>query len=321
MTLKVSASIPIVDLCSTTSPADDADIARTLDDALTGHGFCYLRGHNVDPLCITDIFHANQDFHQLSQASKDAVKINAFHRGYIGLNESTTVTSSVESVTQPNQSESFMLMQPVGPDHARWGTAVFGPNQWPDTLMPAFQERCLRYYTAMVALAHELTQRLATALGHKSDVFDNAFSDPTVFLRLIRYPACNPDSPAQTCGSAAHTDHGFVTLVAQDSNGGLEVRNSDHRWVPVEPIPGTLVLNVADMLSLWSGGRWLSTPHRVVLNDSERYSVAFFFDPAFDTTVQPLGGLGESSGAERSLHYGHYLMERFDKNYDYRCEE
>ena len=72
------------------------------------------------------------------------------------------------------------------------------------------------------------------------------------------------------------------------------------------------------MLSVISGGRWPSTPHRVVLNERERYSVAFFFDPNFDAAIYPMLSAGLPSREVLQVHYGEYLMERFDKNYHYR---
>ena len=308
----------MIDLGSGTSPVDDPYVAQKLDSALRSDGFCYLTGHGVPQRHIQNIFAANRQFHALPEVDKTAISINPTHRGYIGLGTNTTLSSSVETPTRPNSSESFIAMQQVDPDHPRWGTAIFGPNQWPDSLPSKFRIDLESYYGSMECLARQLVQRLAVALGYSFDAFNEFFLDPTVFLRLLRYPIYENNTPAGTYGSAPHTDHGFLTLVAQDMNGGLEVSSPDKGWLSVKPIPGTFVLNVADMLSLASGGRWPSTPHRVVLSNSERYSVAFFFDPSFDTTMQPLGSLNKSIENKQSIHYGTYLMNRFDENYDYR---
>ena len=308
----------MIDLGSGTSPVDDPYVAQKLDSALRSDGFCYLTGHGVPERHIQNIFAANRQFHALPEVDKTAISINPTHRGYIGQGTNTTLSSSVETPTRPNSSESFIAMQQVDPDHPRWGTAIFGPNQWPDSLPSKFRIDLESYYGSMECLARQLVQRLAVALGYSFDAFNEFFLDPTVFLRLLRYPIYENNTPAGTYGSAPHTDHGFLTLVAQDMNAGLEVCSPDKGWLSVKPIPGTFVLNVADMLSLASGGRWPSTPHRVVLSNSERYSVAFFFDPSFDTTMQPLGSLNKSIENKQSIHYGTYLMNRFDENYDYR---
>ena len=314
----LNPSLPIVDIHSGTSPIDDPSIAQQLDMALQKHGFCYISGHNIATDIVKTAFDATHRFHALAAPAKQDIKINPFHRGYIGFNTSTAVTSSVEKPFRPNYSESFMAMQPVFPDHARWGTAIFGPNQWPESLMPAFKTEVEDYYEAMQYLALELVQRLAVALGQDPLIFDQVFDDPTVFLRLLHYPAVADSTTAGGYGSAPHTDHGFLTLVSQDLTGGLEVLTRDSQWIPAVPIPDTFVLNVADMLSYWSGGRWPSTPHRVSLSAKERYSVAFFFDPTFETQVRPFPSLTRPGDNDSPVHYGNYLMHRFNSNYDYR---
>ena len=314
----MNPTLPIVDIRSGTSPVDNPSVAQQLDEALQKHGFCYISGHNIATDNIKRIFETTHRFHRLSESAKQTIKINPFHRGYIGFNTSTAVTSSVEKPVQPNYSESFIAMQTVFPDHARWGTAIFGPNQWPEPLMPGFKTEVEDYYGAMESLALELVQRLAVALGQDPHIFDQAFDDPTVFLRLLHYPAVTNSMPTDGRGSAPHTDHGFITLVSQDLAGGLEVLSRDKQWIPAVPIPDTFVLNVADMLSYWSGGRWPSTPHRVSLSNKERYSIAFFFDPTFETQVRPFPSLTRPGDDDSPIHYGNYLMHRFNNNYDYR---
>ncbi|HCK76159.1 MAG TPA: hypothetical protein DHW07_03345 [Gammaproteobacteria bacterium] len=313
--------IPCIDIRSGMSAVSDPVIANALDQALATHGFCYIQGHGITDAQHSQIFEANRVFHELSEEDKNAIAVNPFHRGYIGQSASQTVTSSVVTATHPNRSESFMVMQSVSPDHPRWDSAIFGPNQWPESLGGVFRTQCLRYFEAMRALADELTQRLAVALRLRPDAFKNWFDEPTIFLRLLRYPAASAADHPNEFGSAPHTDHGFLTLVAQDSTGGLEVQGTDGTWIPLPPLRNTLILNVADMLSIISGGRWPSTPHRVVLNQKERYSTAFFYDPNFDATIQAKVSSATSVKDEMPIRYGDYLMERFRTNYFYRSEK
>tara|TARA_Y100001934_G_scaffold24569_1_gene27224 strand:- start:443 stop:1399 length:957 start_codon:yes stop_codon:yes gene_type:complete len=316
----MTITIPCVDLQSATSSVSDSRIAKQLDEALSSHGFCYIQGHGISVTQISQIFEANRAFHQLPQKDKEAIAVNAFHRGYIGKGASQTVTSSVATATRPNRSESFMMMQSVSPDHTRWGSAVFGPNQWPESMGTHFRTQCCNYFKAMQNLADDLTQRLAVALGLRPDAFSHWFTEPTVFLRLLKYPAATATDPQGEFGSAPHTDHGFLTLVAQDSTSGLQVQGTDGIWIPLPPVRDALVLNVADMLSVISAGRWPSSPHRVVLNRNERYSTAFFYDPNFSAMIEPQVSSATSTENEVRIHYGEYLMARFAKNYRYRVE-
>ena len=78
-------------------------------------------------------------------------------------------------------------------------------------------------------------------------------------------------------GARAHTDTNAFTILAQDNNGGLEIRNRDNEWVAVPPIEGTLVVNVGEVLKVWSDGIFSLTLHRVINRSGRRrYSIPFF---------------------------------------------
>ena len=311
-------AIPIVDIRSSTSAVDDPVIATLLNAALSQFGFCYISGHTIATEVTQNLLNSARKFHLLPIAKKKRLKINSYHRGYIESESSQTITSSIESAAQPNRSESFMVMRETLPSDPRFGSQLFGPNQWPDTLIPELKKHCTAYAEAMEKLSLELVQRLGVALGLGPNALLELFNDPTYFLRLIKYPPLNPNDSPAPFGSAPHTDHGFMTLVHQDDTAGLEVLSSNGRWMPVNPVPNTLVLNVADMLSIISNGRWKSTPHRVILGPQPRESTAFFFDPDFDAKINPLVEIRNSDNRSDPIRYGDYILERFGQNYQYR---
>ncbi len=91
-------------------------------------------------------------------------------------------------------------------------------------------------------------------------------------LRLLHYPPQKPDEDGVHLGARAHTDTNAFTILAQDDNGGLEIRNRDNEWVAVPPIAGTFVVNVGEVLKVWSDGIFSSTLHRVINRSGrERY--------------------------------------------------
>ena len=294
----------------------DAALARQLDDAFRNTGFCYIRGIGVRQDLVDGVFEASRRFHAQSRAAKDAIAMNRFHRGYMAPKTSVLETSSVARVTRPNDSESFMLMHEVPQDDPRYGRPLDGPNQWPD--LPGFREPVEAYERAMHAFCLRFLRPLALALDLPADWFAPYFGQPTTFLRLLHYPPQPPDSPDDAFGSAPHTDYGFVTVLVQDSQGGLEVRRHDGSWLPAPPISGTWVVNVADMLSRWTNGRWQSTPHRVKnLSGGDRYSCPYFFDMSMDAVVGTVPTC-DGPGAAAPVRYGDYLLERLDRNYAYR---
>ena len=320
-TITVSERLPVIDLGDLRDdPTADDLIAGALDEAFRRVGFCYFANTGIDPGVLRDVFAASRAFHALPAADKQAIAINRFHRGYMAPKTSLIQTSSVARVTQPNNSESFMLMHEVSPDDPRFGTPLNGPNRWPAAL-PDFRAAVSRYDTALRSFCLRLLRPIARALDLPRDALAPYFRQPTTFLRLLHYPPQPPDAPDDAFGSAPHTDYGFITILAQDSVGGLEVRPRDGDWMPAPPIPDTFVVNVADMLARWTNDRWQSTPHRVKnLSGGDRYSCPYFFDMDLDATVACLPTC--HSPGEPPLYapvrYGDYLIERLDRNYQYR---
>lgn len=296
--------------------AADTDLARQFDQAFRQTGFCYIRDTGVDQTLVDSVFDASRRFHALPRSVKDAIAMNQYHRGYMAPKTSVIETSTVARVTKPNDSESFMLMHEVAPDDPRFGRPLDGPNQWPD--LPGFRSAVEAYDQAMHAFCLRFLRPLALALDLPADWFASYFQQPTTFLRLLHYPPQPVNADDDAFGSAPHTDYGFVTVLAQDNQGGLEVRRRDGTWLQAAPIPGTWVVNVADMLARWTNGRWQSTPHRVKnLSGGDRYSCPYFFDMSMDSVVGVVPTCN-GPGAMPPVRYGDYLMERLDRNYAYR---
>jgi len=313
-------TLPIVDFAALgTSDAADRALARDLDSIFSGIGFCYFRNIGVPQPLVDALFAASARFHAQPEPAKRALAMNATHRGYMAPNSSVIVTSSVATVKRPNYSESLMLMHEVAATDSRYGTEVHGPNQWPD--LPGFRATVEAYEAAMRAFCTRLLRPMALALDLPPDWFAPHFLKPTTFLRLLHYPPQPPDAPDDAFGSAPHTDYGFLTILCQDTAGGLEVRRTDGTWLKAPPIPGTWVVNVADMLSRWTNRRWQSTPHRVKnLSGGDRFSNPYFFDMDMDSIVACVPTCTGPANPPRWApeRYGDYLMERLDRNYAYR---
>lgn len=316
--------IPLIDVsaCYADDPTKGVPLANRFRATLVTSGFAYLTGHKITPDLEAGVRHAARRFFSLPMAEKRRLAINEAHRGYMAPNSSLIVTSSVARVSKPNQSESIIFLHdsPDADEHGDTHGPLQGHNQWPDEqgefAVAGFRAAINSYRVAIEDLARRLTRVLALSLGVEADRFDPDFTSPTTWFRLLHYPPQEPE--AGLFGSAPHTDYGFVTLLAQDDVGGLEVRPKGRTdWIPAPPIPGTLVMNVGDMLERWSNGLYPSTPHRVTnLSGCERYSHPFFFDPGLETVVEPLPVLGTPKF--QPVCFGDYVMERLDKNYAYR---
>lgn len=297
-------------------------IASTLRSHLERTGFLYVVGHPVTTAQIEAVRDMSRRFFALSEDEKSKLKIDRNFRGYLAFAGSTIVTSSVEQVTKPNQSESLFFLHEVGKDDLRAlaGEPLQGPNQWPDEdVLPGFRDTIESYVEAMTVLGRKMARAISISLDLPADSLDRYFAQPTTFLRLLHYPPQPPEDGL--FGSAPHTDYGFITLLAQDDVGGLEVMNKDGDWVAAPPVQGSFVMNVGDILARWSNDIFVSTPHRVINRSGrERYSQPFFFDPSMDEEIDVLPSCvgPEEKKTYEPILYGDYLMERIDKNYHYR---
>jgi isopenicillin N synthase-like dioxygenase len=143
-----------------------------------------------------------------------------------------------------------------------------------------------------------------------------------VRTRLLHYPPQSDDTrESDQSGAAAHTDYGAITILWQDDVGALQVRNRQGRWIDAPYVDGTFVINIWDMLELWSNDLFVSTPHRVVNRSGrERYSIATFFDPDFDAKIECLPNCSSAHNPPKHepLVAGDYIVSRYDGSYAYR---
>ncbi|KAI6701277.1 hypothetical protein NL676_015601 [Syzygium grande] len=177
-----------------------------------------------------------------------------------------------------------------------------------------FGEAFEEYAQEVEKLAYKLMGLIAQSLGLPASRFDEFFKDQTSFIRLNHYPPC--PVPHLALGLGRHKDMGvhLQTILAQDDVGGLEVkRKSDGEWVFVKPIPDAFVINVGDIIQVWSNETYESVEHRVMVNsEKERFSIPFFFNPSHYTMVQPLKELTDEHNPPkyRPYNWGKFLVTR-----------
>ena len=320
----IPTTIPTIDLAGLEAEAGCARVAAAMSEAYSQWGFAYIVNHGVADDLVAAVFDASRRFHAQPLDAKQAIAVNRGHRGYIALASSTDVASSIEAADQPNHSASFIKLRELEPDELTPANPLAAPNQWPaEETLPSFRSALDAYEAAVEQVARGLVRAMAVAFGLEPHALDSGFVQPTTWLRLLHYPARPADAPSGLYGSAPHTDFGCLTILAQDAVGGLQVCTPEGAWIDVPPVAGSFVVNTGDIVPVWSGGRWRSTPHRVVNpsgpsgpSKAERYSVAYFFDPSFDTEVRALTG-----GGTGSFHFGDHVRAQLDATYSYRQDD
>ena len=311
-TLPTEPTVPTIDIGPLLDPsAGDAareEVAARIGDACERFGFLQIVGHGIPPELRSSLHRAAEQFFALDDAEKDAVAMRHGGRAWRGwFPLGGELTSGV-----PDDKEGYYFGTELPADDpvVLAGRPLHGPNLFPER--PAeLGPLVLEWMAQVTAVGRAVLSGIARSLDLDRDWFDRWTADPTVLFRIFHYPP-PPEGFAGRWGVAEHTDYGLLTLLVQDDTGGLEVRVSgaggsgeageaseaggsgeagSGEWIEVPPAPDAIVCNLGDMLERVTGGRFRSTPHRVRLPSSDRYSFPLFLDPAWDAEVTPIPGL------------------------------
>lgn len=285
---------------------DDAslaeDVVRNVAEACRDVGFFQVVDHGIEADRVQRLRRDMRRFFDRPPAEKhEVLRSDANPWGYYD-RELTKNTPDWKEVFDFGR-----LPYPDRPEDDPSNRGVDGQNRWPSGL-PGFREAMLEYLGACEALSFRLLEAMAAGLGvAPSRLTQHFLPTHSSFLRLNHYPHCDDAAPPNApdlpqvgrLGVNQHADAGALTLVAQTDERGLQVRTDDG-WVDVEPVDGALVVNIGDMMQVWSNDRYRSPVHRVVVSDAtERFSAPFFFNPSYDAECAPLAELVAVDGAAR----------------------
>jgi isopenicillin N synthase-like dioxygenase len=312
--------IPVIDIAPLFggSEAQARQVASQVRAAAVDTGFFYVRGHQISRDLMDATYLAAKYFFELPSERKHAIAVRpgSAHRGYVPTAQTT------QAGRRADLKESFNFAYPFTPEHPAMmsGYELIGLNQWPAN-EPVWRAVVERYYAAVFELGQHLLGAFALALGLPRDHFRSLYRHPLVRARLLHYPPQPPETDANQFGAAEHTDYGTITILWQDAVGGLQVKNREGEWIEAPPIENTFVINIGDMLELWSNNLFASTPHRVInASGSERYSIAVFYDPDHDVRVECLPNCSSADNPPRyaPLVAGDYIVSRYNATYAYR---
>ena len=318
--------IPVLDVgpCLAGKPGAQQTLAEAVAATCVDTGFLVITNHGISQTLIDGAFAAASDFFDLEEKRKLALKVGDLNIGYLPYGAQIVRTSKINVNTKPNLSESFYIVTDRTADDPDIvaGNPLYGLNKWPNE-MPSFRARTMAYFQAMRPLAHRMVSVIATSLGLPQDYFDADFHEPTITLRLIRYPRHDGAEDNQF-GFAPHIDTSFLTLLAQSALPGLEVRTREGDWIRPPAIPGTFVVNTGEMLSRYSNDRYIPTPHRVInANNALRHAIPFFYGPSLDAVIKPVPTCVTTDNPARDepLLYADHRRKLNLTNFDHRRKD
>lgn len=290
----MAAGVPPIPLSR--QAADPDGFAADLGAAFERFGFAVIQDHGLPPALLDAASAAAKAFFALPEAAKRRYLIpgGAGQRGYTPFKVETAKGAGLADLK-----EFWHVGREVPDDHPL--RPLIAPNVWPEEI-PRFRASVGGLYAAMDALGARLLASIARRLGLDPTHFDPAIKDGDSVLRLLHYPPV--EGPQAAVRAAAHEDINAITLLLGAEEAGLELLDRDGRWLPVSPPPGSLVVNIGDMLQRATNHRLPSTTHRVVNPAPERagaarYSMPFFLHFAPDYLIRTLPGCADAAHPDR----------------------
>ena len=318
-TADVVGEVPVIDVAEVVEDATSPgarDAVERIAAACRDWGFFQVVNHGIGPALIEDTWRETAGFFTGPQTVKDELlRTRDNPWGYYN-NELTK--------NQRDKKEVFdFTTDGVDPIYA-------SENRWPGSAA-SFRTTLCRYRDAVTELSLSLLEAFCVGLDLPADFMRADFgNDHTGFIRLNYYPVRDPleasaveHLPVADLGVHHHTDAGALTVLLQDSVGGLQVFKDDF-WHNVPPVPGAFVINTGDMMQVWSNDIYQAAVHRVLaMKDRDRYSIPFFFNPSANTKVAPLPSVvsGDRPARYREISWADFRGKRTDGDYaDYGPE-
>ncbi|MEM7078094.1 MAG: 2OG-Fe(II) oxygenase family protein [Pseudomonadota bacterium] len=278
--------------------------ADALRNACQEWGFFALRGHGVPADLLADAEREIHAFFALSAQEKNRIRRSAQNSwGYY---------DAELTKNRRDWKEIFDLGAP-----ATFGPLAGATPQWPDA--PGFRVSIDSLRTHLHRVALEVTDAIVATIDPQAQV-RTAFADHSSFLRVNFYPPCPNPAPADAdfvptegeLGISHHTDAGAVTVLWQDDQPGLQMYRNG-AWQLVESDPDELIINIGDIVQVWSNDAYRAPLHRVLANDSKaRYSIPYFLNPDYAYVYAPLG---TATPRYRGINWGEFRAGRSAGDY------
>lgn len=325
-----SPLVPVVDIgpALTRRESDRETVARAIDGACARSGFLVIGGHSVAPALVDEMHEVSGRFFDLALDDKlTCLPPTGVFRGYSPL-ASNSLAASLDQESPPDLCEFYCANRFDDSAEALFAglrpgrEAFFAPNIWP-TAVPEMADVWGRYYAAMEELAGTLMGLFATTLGLEEHWFDSKIDRHITNLVVNSYPPQTVSPVPGQIRRGAHTDFGSLTILYQDdAPGGLQVLGPDGEWWDVPAIAGTFVVNIGDLMAVWTNDRWVSTMHRVVNPPADcaaarRISIPFFHQPNFDALIECIPTCLRPGEVPRHppVTSGQWLIDKLTKSY------
>lgn len=279
-----------------------------LFSGLKEYGFIILKDHDVQPELLAQAYDVLKKFYALPDADKRKYvsKATGFQRGYTPFGQEHAKDSPVMDLK-----EFWHLGRELPAGH--YMHKYYPENIWP-TELPEFKEIFNKIYVALEQAGDAMLEALTGPLEVEKDFFAKMTKDGNSILRLLHYPPIPADADPRCLRAAPHEDINFITILPAATTSGLQLKDRDGTWLDIESDPGTLIVDVGDMLARLTNDVLPSTTHQVVNpNDGtngHRYSMPFFIHPHPEAQLKCLPSCRGSGEKYPEISANDFLMQR-----------
>ncbi|PON37751.1 Oxoglutarate/iron-dependent dioxygenase [Parasponia andersonii] len=296
-------SIPVIDLDGLHGP-NHSDIIKQIGQACQSDGFFQVKNHGISEEIVDNMLRIANEFFQLPEGER--------LKNYSDDPSKTTRLSTSFNVKTEKVSNwrDFLRLHCHPLENY--------VHEWP-TNPSSFREDVAKYCTSVRGLVLRLVEAISESLGLKRDSIEKSLGKHGQHMALNYYPPC--PQPELTYGLPGHTDPNLITVLLQDQVPGLQVLRNG-KWVAVNPIPKTLIVNIGDQMQVISNDRYKSVLHRAVVNcTKERISVPTFYCPSPDAVVEPAKELvnDQNPAVFKSFTYAEYYEKFWDRGLATEC--
>lgn len=304
--------VPVLDLSGLAG--DGEALVREAGAAYREYGFCGFRNHGIPDEVIESAYRVFRAFFDLPDELKMAYRsAPGGQRGYTPFG-----TEQARDNPVPDLKEFFHVGREIA-GYNPWPD-ILRPNRWPQDV-PGFRDAALDLYRELDCLGHRVLSIIARFLELPEGWFGPFVGRGNSILRAIHYPPIH-ETETPAVRAARHEDINLVTLLIGSNEAGLEILAKDGSWVPVTSIPGTIIVNIGDMMKRLTNHVLPSTPHRVVnppdsASGEPRYSIPFFMHPDPDFVIRTLPGCVTADNPDRypdAISADDFLMQRLREN-------
>lgn len=274
------------------------DRSRFVDEFFNGlkdYGFIVLKDHPIPDALLNKAYTLVQELFALSTEEKMqyALADKGFQRGYTPFGKEHAKDSKVMDLK-----EFWHVGRDLPAGHRYEGN--YPKNIWPKEI-PEFQKVLSQIFKSLDETGKVMLEALTLPLEVSKSYFNERVSEGNSILRLLHYPPIPEGADPRCLRAAPHEDINLITILVSATTSGLQLKDRDGTWLPIESDPNSLIVDAGDMLARITNDVIPSTTHQVVNPEGAngpRYSMPFFMHPNPDAMLTCLPSCEGKSGAK-----------------------